>query len=362
MFSDDRSTPGSRRVRAAIAAIDSGSPVVVIDDIHRARLGALAFAAEHATPELLSFVVRYSCGFVCTALPARDCVRLELPLIAAGTTDQELADHCVTVDLRGTGTGISATARARTIAALSCSNSEPEDFSRPGHVVPMRTRPGGVLDRPGQAEAAVDLAQLAGRRHAGAFAGLVSDTRPEDTPSVPELVRFAAKHSLAVVSLTDLTQYRSLCVPALLRGKETTLRTARGPMRAIEFHSANDDVEVLALVAGEISSQHDMLMRVHHACLAGTVLGAAAECRCGLALAESTQELAAAGRGVVLRLRNRHEARSCGGFSAVTDGITGGVLHALGVESAPPQLLTRQLVSADTAGRYGSTQPTERIQ
>lgn len=305
MFSDDRSTPRFRRARAAIAAIGSGRPVVVIDDIHRTRSGALAFAAEHATPELLSFVVRYSCGFVCAALPARDCVRLELPLISGDTSEHHAAQHCVTVDLCGTGTGISATARSRTIAALSDSSSQPDDFSRPGHVVPVRTRPAGVLDRPHYAEAAVDLAHLAGRRRAGGFSELVSDTRPNDVADIPELVRFAAAHDLAIVSLADLVEYRTLNTPALLRGMDATLCTADGLMRVVEFDTADDDTEAFALVTGHVSGHRDVLVRVHRECLAATVLGAAVECECPHVLADSIRELAATGRRVVVQLHSR---------------------------------------------------------
>lgn len=336
MLRDEQSTPGFRHLHGVLDSVGSGHPVIVIDDVHGTHDGALVFAAEHATPKLLSFVVRHSSGFVCAALPGPDCERLALPLMWSSTGEPERESHCVTVDLCGTGTGISAAARAQTIAGLAAASSVPEDFTRPGHVVPMRARPNGVLDRSGYAEAAVDLARLTGHQPAGAFAGIVSDIWPWDVAREPELTRFAAEHDLAVVSLTDLAEYRRMTEPQLVRGKETVLPTDRCPVRAVEFHAAYDDIDVLALVTGEVSGQDDVLVRVHRECFTGALMGSATECRCGPALGEATQAVAEEGRGVVVRVRSRGDEWGCGigTQSPVIDALADEVVRALGVVSA----------------------------
>jgi 3,4-dihydroxy 2-butanone 4-phosphate synthase/GTP cyclohydrolase II len=164
-------------VREAVAAIAAGRPAVVVDDVDREDEGDLIFAAACATPELVAFTVRHTSGFVCVALPDDECDRLALPPMHHRNGDRFGTAYRVTVDLRGTGTGISASDRARTIAALASSDSVARDFVRPGHVVPLTAQQGGVLRRPGHTEAAVDLARLAGRPAAGALSEIVSQER-----------------------------------------------------------------------------------------------------------------------------------------------------------------------------------------
>lgn len=345
MLPNEHSTPRFRHLHNVLTAVGAGHPVIVIDDVHGIHDGALVFAAEHATSKLLSFVVRHSCGFVCAALPGPDCERLALPLLPGSTDAPEREAHCVTVDLCGTGTGISAAARAQTIAALAAASSVPEDFTRPGHVVPIRAHPGGVLERSGYAEAAVDLARLAGHRPAGAFAGIVSDTWPQDIARKPELTQFAVAHGLAVVSLTELAEYRRLTEPQLVRGKETVLPTERSSVHAVEFHATHSDIDVLTLVTGEISGQHNVLVRVHQECFTGTLMGASAECGCGLALGEATRSVAEEGRGVVVRVRSRGNEWGCGPEiqSPAINALADEAVRALGVVSI------RSLPLAETA-------------
>ncbi|GAA4658661.1 3,4-dihydroxy-2-butanone-4-phosphate synthase [Amycolatopsis dongchuanensis] len=196
------------RAGRAVSAIGRGSPVVVIDDVAGRSDGVLVFAAECATPALVAFAVRHGSGFVCVALLPEDCLRLRIPRMPCLDEDAGGPAYRVTVDAVGTGTGISAASRARTIAALAASGSGPEDFIRPGHVMPVRACPGGVLDRPTSVEAGMDLTRLAGRRPAAALTAVVSDDRPAEMAGPAELARFARAHGLVLVSTTDLVVYR----------------------------------------------------------------------------------------------------------------------------------------------------------
>jgi 3,4-dihydroxy 2-butanone 4-phosphate synthase/GTP cyclohydrolase II len=170
----------------------------------------LVAAAEGVTTQLVAFLVRHTSGFLCVALPETECDRLDLPLLCASRATDGLRDaFCVTVDAaRGIGTGISASDRARTIRALARATASPTDFSRPGHVVPTRAHEGGVLARRGRAEAASDLARLAGRRPISAFAQLVSVESPVDVACDADARTFGSRHGLAIAWVSDLVAYR----------------------------------------------------------------------------------------------------------------------------------------------------------
>ena len=301
--------PGS--VERAIADIAAGKAVVVVDEEDRENEGDLIFAAEHATPELLAFMVRHTSGFVCVALTARDCDRLELPPMVHANQDKHRTAYTVTVDARaGVGTGISATDRAHTIRLLAKPDSSPVDFTRPGHVVPLRAREGGVLSRAGHTETAVDLARLAGLRPAGVLCELVSRQTPGDMARREECISLAAEHGLAVVSIADLAAYRLRAERCVRRAAEARVPTEHGEFRAVGYASAPDGLEHLALVRGEIGASQDVLIRVHSECLTGDVFGSR-RCDCGPQLSAALAAVAAADRGVVLYLRG-HEGRGVG--------------------------------------------------
>ncbi len=191
----------------AVAAIAAGRAVVVVDDDDRENEGDLIFAAEHATPEMLAFMIRHTSGFVCVPLLEEDCERLELPPMHAVNECPRGTAYTVTVDAReGIDTGISAADRARTIRLLADPGTRPDDLLRPGHVVPLRTRPGGTLERPGHTEAAIDLVRLAGLRPAGVLCELVNDDGTMQR--LPDLRRFADVHGLTLVSIADLVSHR----------------------------------------------------------------------------------------------------------------------------------------------------------
>jgi 3,4-dihydroxy 2-butanone 4-phosphate synthase/GTP cyclohydrolase II len=196
-------------ITAAISAIAAGGIVVVADDENRENEGDLIMAADAATPEAIAFFVRYTSGVICAALPGDQCDRLALPLMVPPdeNADQFRTAFTITVDLAdGTSTGISAADRAATLRSLAHPDSVPSMFNRPGHIVPLRARPNGVIERPGHTEAAVDLARLAGRRPAGVLSELVLDDGR--MARLPELIIFAREHDLPLVSIADLIHHR----------------------------------------------------------------------------------------------------------------------------------------------------------
>jgi 3,4-dihydroxy 2-butanone 4-phosphate synthase / GTP cyclohydrolase II len=199
-----------RRVESGCHALGRGRPIVLVDDVHGDDEGMLVAAAEGVSTQVVAFLVRHTSGFLCVALPENDCDRLDLPPLLPSPGAEALRDaFCVTVDAAtGIGTGISASDRARTIRALANSTANPTDFSRPGHVVPTRAHEGGVLARPGRAEAASDLARLAVRQPISVFAQLISVESPVDVASDADARAFSNRHGLAIVWVSDLVAYR----------------------------------------------------------------------------------------------------------------------------------------------------------
>jgi 3,4-dihydroxy 2-butanone 4-phosphate synthase/GTP cyclohydrolase II len=296
-------------IEQAVADIAAGRPVVVVDDADRENEGDLIFAAEKATPELLAFMVRHTSGYVCAPITENDADRLELPPMCATNQDRRGTAYTVTVDAReGVSTGISAADRAHTIRLLADPATGPADLTRPGHVVPLRARPGGVLSRPGHTEAAVDLAVLAGLRPAGVLCELVNDDGT--MMRVPDLAGFAAAHGLILVTIADLIAHRRRTERAVERVVATRIPTPYGGFSAVGYRAASDSAEHVALVYGEIGDGRDVLVRVHSECLTGDVFGSL-RCDCGPQLQSALARVAAEGRGVVLYLRG-HEGRGIG--------------------------------------------------
>ena len=299
-------------VEEAIAAIKAGEAVVVVDDEDRENEGDIIFAAELATPELMAFTVRYSSGYICVPLLGEDCDRLGLPPMVASNEDARGTAYAVTVDAANGSTGISAKERANTARLLADPASEPRNFTRPGHVVPLRARDGGVLVRAGHTEAAVDLARLAGLRPAGVLCEVVSEEDPTDMARSPELRRFADAHGLKMISIEQLIDYRRKNEVLVERNVETRLPTDWGEFRAVGYTSLVDGIEHVALVVGDISENggEDVLVRVHSECLTGDVFSSR-RCDCGQQLHLSMEMVQKEGRGIVLYLRGQ-EGRGIG--------------------------------------------------
>ncbi|MET9293495.1 bifunctional 3,4-dihydroxy-2-butanone-4-phosphate synthase/GTP cyclohydrolase II [Streptomyces sp. NPDC003077] len=311
-------------VERAVADIAAGRPVVVVDDENRENEGDLVLAAEKATPEILAFMMSECRGLICAPMEGDDLDRLNLPQMVEQNTESMRTAFTVTVDAaaaHGVTTGISAADRATTLRLLASGESVPGDFVRPGHIFPLRARPGGVLARNGHTEAGVDLARLAGLRPAAAIVEIAGEDGR--MLRLPELVPFARKHGLSIISIEDLIAHRrSLQLrdplgegaaspePTVRREAETRLPTAHGEFTAYGYRSTADGVEHVALVAGEIGDGEDVLVRIHSECLTGDVFHSL-RCDCGPQLQESLRRIAEAGRGVVIYLRG-HEGRGIG--------------------------------------------------
>ncbi|MBO4205617.1 bifunctional 3,4-dihydroxy-2-butanone-4-phosphate synthase/GTP cyclohydrolase II [Micromonospora echinofusca] len=296
-------------IEQAVADIAAGRPVVVVDDEDRENEGDLIFAAELATPELLAFMVRHTSGYICVPLTEEDCERLDLPPMYHTNQDRRGTAYTVTVDAReGVSTGISAADRAHTIRLLADPATGPADLARPGHVVPLRARPGGVLRRPGHTEAAVDLTQLAGLRPAGVLCELVNDDGT--MMRLPDLEKFCAEHALTLVTIADLIAHRRRTEKQVEQGASARMPTPHGVFQAVGYRTHYDGAEHVALVYGEIGDGADVLVRVHSECLTGDVFGSL-RCDCGPQLNAALARVAQEGRGVVLYVRG-HEGRGIG--------------------------------------------------
>lgn len=302
-------------VERAVADIAAGKAVVVVDDEDRENEGDLIFAAEMATPELVAFMVRYTSGYLCVPLEGEDCDRLGLPPMFSQNQDKHGTAYTVTVDAReGVTTGISAADRATTMRLLADPEAIAHDLTRPGHVVPLRAKEGGVLRRPGHTEAAVDLAKLAGLRPAGAICEIVSQKEDGSMARTDELRVFADEHGLAMISIADLISWRRRHEKHVDRIAEARIPTTHGTFRAVGYSSPYDEAEHVALVMGDIAGDgdkgEDVLVRVHSECLTGDVFGSL-RCDCGPQLDAALEMVAAEGRGIVLYMRG-HEGRGIG--------------------------------------------------
>ncbi|MFF9686540.1 bifunctional 3,4-dihydroxy-2-butanone-4-phosphate synthase/GTP cyclohydrolase II [Streptomyces sp. NPDC014623] len=298
-------------VEQAIRDIAAGRPVVVVDDEDRENEGDLVVAAEKATPEIIAFMMSECRGLICAPMEDEELERLELPQMVTHNTESMQTAFTVSVDAsaeHGVTTGISAADRATTLRMLAGGHAGPGDFVRPGHVFPLRARPGGVLVRNGHTEAAVDLARLAGLRPAGAIVEIAGEDGV--MLRLPELVPFARKHGLTIISIEDLIAYRRSSEPTVRREAEVRLPTAFGPFTAYGYRSAVDGVEHVALVHGDLGDGQDVLVRVHSECLTGDIFQSQ-RCDCGPQLHTSMERVTAEGRGVVVYLRG-HEGRGIG--------------------------------------------------
>ncbi|MFE4669619.1 bifunctional 3,4-dihydroxy-2-butanone-4-phosphate synthase/GTP cyclohydrolase II [Streptomyces sp. NPDC056716] len=298
-------------VEQAIADIAAGRPVVVVDDEDRENEGDLVIAAEKATPEIVAFMMSECRGLICAPMEGDELERLHLPQMVQDNTESMKTAFTVSVDAgaeHGVSTGISAADRATTLRLLAHGDAGPGDFVRPGHIFPLRARPGGVLVRNGHTEAAVDLARLAGLRPAGAIVEIAGEDGR--MLRLPELIPFARKHGLTIISIEDLIAHRRAAEPTVRREARTRLPTAHGTFTAYGYRSLADGVEHVALVHGDLGAGEDVLVRMHSECLTGDVFHSL-RCDCGPQLRTSMQRIQAEGRGVVVYLRG-HEGRGIG--------------------------------------------------
>ncbi len=300
---------GLDTIERALADIAAGKAVVVVDDEDRENEGDVIFAAELASPELVAFTMTHCRGLLCVPLEEAALDHLQLGQMAPHNTERMQTAFTVSVDAReGVTTGISAADRARTIKMLADPDSSPFDLVRPGHVFPLRAKPGGVLRRPGHTEAAVDLARLAGLRPAGVICEIVQEDGT--MARLPELKVFAKEHGLALISIAALIAWRRRTEKQVRRVAQAKIPTAHGEFVAVGFESVLDGTDHVALVMGDLGDGQDVLVRVHSECLTGDVFGSR-RCDCGPQLDAALATVAQEGRGVVLYVRG-HEGRGIG--------------------------------------------------
>lgn len=290
-------------VEAAIERIRSGGLVIIADDEDRENEGDLVCAAALATPEAINFMAMHARGLICLTMPDEMADRLDLPLM----TDDRLADphktaFTVSIDARpdfGVSTGISAQDRARTIRVAVDPQTRPTDLVRPGHVFPLRSRPGGVLQRVGQTEASVDLARLAGLTPAGVICEILN----EDGTMArrPDLEKFAAEHDLPFITVAALVAYRLRTESLVRRVAEADLPTPWGDFRIVGYANEVDGREHVALVRGDVAGAEDVLVRVHSRCLTGDVFHSS-RCDCGGQLEAAMRMVVEAEAGVIVYL------------------------------------------------------------
>jgi len=294
---------GFDSVADAIAAIRRGDLVIVADDEDRENEGDLVGAAARVTPDQINFMATHGRGLVCLTLAPEIADRLDLPLMADGRkSDPNETAFTVSIDARaelGVTTGISAHDRARTIQVDLDPDTRPSDLRRPGHVFPLRARPGGVLQRVGQTEASVDLARMAGFEPAGVICEILN----EDGTMArrPELEVVAGRHGIPFITVAQIVAYRLRHERLVHRVAEARLPTPWGEFRIVGFRNDVDQREHVALVRGEVEDRDDVLVRVHSKCLTGDVFGSL-RCDCGNQLHRAMELIVEEGAGVIVYL------------------------------------------------------------
>jgi len=291
---------GFATVEEALDDIRAGRIVVVVDDEDRENEGDLTLAAQFATPEAVNFMATHGRGLICLALTPDRCDELQLDLMPAKNESPFETAFTITVEAReGVTTGISAPDRARTIQVAVDPRSTPRDLVQPGHLFPLKAKEGGVLERTGHTEAAVDLARLAGLNPAGVICEIMAD---EGHMAVgDELAAYCERHGLKMVTIADLIAYRRLHDKLVERVVDVSLPTGFGEFTAIGYRSLVDTKHHVALVKGEVAGEEDVLVRVHSECLTGDVFHSL-RCDCGEQLESALGMIEKEGRGVLLYL------------------------------------------------------------
>ena len=296
-------------IEEAIRDIKKGKMVILVDDEDRENEGDLTIAAEKVTPQAINFMAKYGRGLICLSLIPERVEYLELQMMAENNTSRFGTAFTVSIEARkGVTTGISAADRAKTILTAINPKTKPEDIVKPGHVFPLRAQPGGVLKRAGQTEGSVDLARLSGLYPAGVICEIMNEDGT--MARVPQLVEFAHKHGLKIVTIKDLIKYRMRNESLVQRLATTKLPTAYGgEFTAVAFQNIVDNSVHIALVKGNISPEDKVLVRVHSECLTGDIFGSR-RCDCGEQIHKAMAMIKKAGKGVLLYMRQ--EGRGIG--------------------------------------------------
>ncbi|MBI5217200.1 MAG: bifunctional 3,4-dihydroxy-2-butanone-4-phosphate synthase/GTP cyclohydrolase II [Ignavibacteriae bacterium] len=295
-------------IEEGIADLQAGKIVIVVDDEDRENEGDMIVAAEKCTPQIMNFIIKKAGGIVCAALTTQRAKELNLELMVETNTALHETPFTVSVDyIHGTSTGVSAPDRNATVKALIDSKTKPSDLARPGHIFPLRAMEGGVLRRAGHTEAVVDLCKFAGLYPSGVLCEILNEDG--SMARLPELTELAQKHSLKIISVRNLIEYRMQREKLVQRIVSTTLPTQYGDFEINLYKSETDNHEHIALVRGEISPSKPTLVRVHSECLTGDVFSSI-RCDCHDQLNAAMKLVAKEGTGVILYMRQ--EGRGIG--------------------------------------------------
>ena len=297
-------------VDKAIEDIREGRMVIVADDEDRENEGDLVMAAAKVTPDHVNFMTKYGRGLICVALTDERADALDLPLMTQRNTDPQETAFTISVDAHrrfGVTTGISAQDRAKTIEVLTSSNSDPSDLRRPGHIFPLRAKPGGVLRRVGQTEASVDLARMADLPPVGVICEILNEDGTMARRR--ELKDFAVEHGLRFITVAQMVAYQLTKTRIIRRVAEAELPTKFGEFHVIAYESMLDGREHLAITKGNPSGKPGVLVRMHSECMTGDVFGSM-RCDCGEQLVAAMRQLDAEGQGAIVYLRQ--EGRGIG--------------------------------------------------
>ncbi|MDX8290727.1 bifunctional 3,4-dihydroxy-2-butanone-4-phosphate synthase/GTP cyclohydrolase II [Metabacillus indicus] len=294
-------------ISEAIEDLKNGKVVIVVDDEDRENEGDFVALADHATPEVINFMIKHGRGLVCVPLSAEYAEKFQFHPMVSDNTDPHGTAFTVSIDYKTTKTGISASERSDTIMAILNEDAVPSDFKRPGHIFPLVAKQGGVLRRAGHTEAAVDLARLSGASPAGVICEIIKEDG--EMARVPDLMEIAEHHGLKMITIKDLIHYRNVSDALVKREADIKLPTEFGVFRAVGYSNVLDGKEHIALVKGDISPDQPTLVRVHSECLTGDVFGSN-RCDCGPQLHAALAQIEEAGSGILLYMRQ--EGRGIG--------------------------------------------------
>ena len=295
-------------IESVVTDIRKGNMVIVVDDADRENEGDLICAAQFISPATVNFMAKHGRGLICVATSSERLQQLGIERMVRQNRESFRTDFQVSVDAaRGITTGISAADRARTIQIMADPTAVPEDLVQPGHVFPLRARPGGVLQRAGHTEAAVDLATLADCRPIGVLCEILNDDG--SMARLPQLFKFAKKHKLKICTIEDLIHFRRTREKLVEKIEVVKMPTDYGEFDLHLYRSKIDGQHHLALVRGDVAGQKNILVRVHSECLTGDVFGSR-RCDCGPQLHQAMKQVAEAGRGVIVYMRQ--EGRGIG--------------------------------------------------
>ncbi|HZH91797.1 MAG TPA: 3,4-dihydroxy-2-butanone-4-phosphate synthase [Pyrinomonadaceae bacterium] len=376
-------------IEEAAADIRAGRMVIIVDDEDRENEGDLVCAAECVTPEIINFMATHARGLICMPLTEERCDELHLTMQVADNTSFLGTAFTVSIEARrGVTTGISAADRATTILTAVDPKTKPSDLARPGHIFPLRARKGGVLVRPGQTEASVDLARIAGLYPAGVICEIMN--ADGTMARLPELREFARQHDLKIISVADLVRYRMQKETLVRRAAESEIRTVYGRFHAVAFENVINAEVHLAMVMGEVGTEEPVLVRVHTANITGDVFGSLMD-NTNFQLHTALEKIAAEGRGVVLYLKQHqhgldlmHQLRTYAlmhernltfeeasvetGYGANRDyGVGAQILHELGLRrirlltNHPPKVTALEGFELEVVGHVPLGSPAKEM-